>query len=219
MMTRLGILANYVYWPAAALLLVLWSGVGQPAMAAGTGTGSVYQVAAASALLRDYPSPESSIVATLENLDQVEYIDSNAQGWWKVRSERTGTTGWMTADLLAAARPAAPPTPAKTKYSYVNRPSLELKVIPLESSASTGNVKFNDRLEILSISPKGWTKVQNPHNGNKGWLPTRYLSAQIVRASPPATPRKHVRKAGSVKKKKRVEPPKEEGGEEQAKPM
>ncbi len=149
----------------------------------------------------------------------MEYVDSNTQGWWKVRSQRTGTTGWMTADLLAAARPAAPPAPAKTKYSYVNRPTLELKLIPLESSATTGTVKLNDRLEILSASPKGWTKVRNPHNGNKGWLATRFLSPQIVVAAPPAPAhRKHVRRAGSVKKKKRSEPP-SEGGEEQAKPM
>ncbi len=196
-------------------MLVLFSGFGH---LAGAGSGSMYQVAAESALLRDYPSPDSGIVATLEHSDQVEYVNSNAQGWWQVRSQRTGTTGWMTADLLAAARPAAPPAPAKTKYAYVNRPSLELKVIPLETSASTGTVKLNDRMEILSTSPKGWTKVLNTHNGNKGWLQTRFLSSQIVTAPPAPAPRKHVRRAGSVKKKKKIEAPKE-AVEEEAKPM
>jgi uncharacterized protein YgiM (DUF1202 family) len=207
-------LSSYLTGAAAALVLLLFSGFDY---LAGAGTGSMYQVAAESALLRDYPSPDSGIVSTLNHRDQVEYVDSNTQGWWKVRSQRTGATGWMTADLLAAARPAAAPVPAKTKYSYVNRPCLELKVIPLESSATTGTVKLNDRLEISSVSPKGWTKVRNPRNGNKGWLPSRFLSSQIV-APPGPAPRKHVRRAGSVKKKKRSEPPKE-AVEEQAKPM
>jgi uncharacterized protein YgiM (DUF1202 family) len=158
MRLRSGILSKYVYWPAAAIGLVLLLACSRPAAA---GTGPVYQV--------------------------------------------------------AAARPAAP-TPAKTKFAYVNRPSLELRAIPLESSASTGTVKFNDRLEIISTSPKGWTKVRNPHNGNKGWLPTRFLASQIVIAPPHAVHRKHVRRASSVKKKKGVEPPKERV-EEQAKPM
>ena len=77
---------------------------------------------------------------------------------------------------MAAARPAAPPAPAKTKYFYVNRPTLELKVIPLESSATTGTVKLNDRLEILSASPKGWTKVPIPATTTRaGWRPAFYL--------------------------------------------
>lgn len=204
-----------LYRSIAAIALVLLTGFGNPA---GAGTGSRYQVAAESALLRDFPSPESGILATLEHFDQVEYLDRNARGRWKVQSERTGKTGWSTEDLLAAARPAAPAAPGRTKYSYVNRPSLELRAIPLQSSASTGTVQLNDTMEILSKSSNGWTKVRALRNGNKGWLPTRFISAQIVTAPSPAAARKHVKRAGSVKKKKKMDPPKEEG-EEEGKPM
>ncbi len=53
-------LASYLFGPAAAMVLVLISGFGHLA-----GAGSVYLIAAESALLRDYPSPDSGIVAAL----------------------------------------------------------------------------------------------------------------------------------------------------------
>jgi len=208
-------LLNYKLLPAVIAFLTLLAGI--PCQA-GINTGSVYQVAAESALLRDYPSPNSAILANLNHFDQVEYVDSNAHGWWKIRSLRTGVTGWMTSDLLAAVRPAPSSASSKIKYFYVNRPSIELRVIPLESSATTGTVQLNDKLEKLGESPKGWTKVKNPRNGNKGWLATRYLSSKIVTASQIPAPRKRVKKAYSIKKKKSLEPPKE-AVEEQAKPM
>jgi uncharacterized protein YgiM (DUF1202 family) len=208
-------LLNYKLLPAMVAFLMLLAGI--PCQA-GTSTGSVYQVAAESALLRDYPSPNSGILANLNRLDQVEYIDSNAQGWWKVRSLRTGVTGWMTSDLLTAVRPTPSSASAKIKYFYVNRPSIELRVIPLESSAATGTVQLNDKLEKISEAPNGWTKVRNPRKGNKGWIATRYLSSQIVTAPQAPVSRKRVKKAYNIKKKKSLEPPKETV-EEQAKPM
>ncbi len=206
---------NYKLLPAVSAFLTLLAGIPCQAVSA---TGSIYQVAAESALLRDYPSPNSRILTNLKHFDQVEYVDSNAHGWWKVRSLRTGVTGWMTADLLAAIRLAPSSASSKIKYFYVNRPSIELRVIPLESSATTGTVQLNDKLEKLGESPKGWTKVKNPRNGNIGWIATRYLSSQIVTAPQNPASRKRVKKAYSIKKKKRIEPAKE-AVEEQAKPM
>jgi hypothetical protein len=168
--------------------------------------GSLYVVAGEAALLRDYPSPDSGIISRLQNLDQVEYLDSNAFGWWKVRSLRTGSVGWMTADLLSPASPASPPAaPAKPEYSFANTP-FDLRIIPLHSSAVSGSVQLNDPVEKLGTSPEGWTKVRNPRNGSRGWLPTRYLSSSIVCKPPQAyTPKKRFKRPLPGKKKIREE--------------
>ena len=211
------ILQAQTYWRAVAVFLVLAFGSNYQASAA---TGPIYQVAAESALLRDYPSPDSGILVKLEHFDQVEYVDSSAHGWWKVRSQRTGVTGWMTADLLRAVQFSPPPSALKTEYYYVNTPSIDLRVIPLASAATTGTVQLNDRVEKLGAAPSGWTKVKNPRTGKTGWLQTRYLASHPVTAPQAAAPKKRVSKSCVSKKKKKSATPKEkEAVEEQAKPM
>jgi hypothetical protein len=166
--------------------------------------GSLYVVAGEAALLRDYPAPDSGIVTRLHHQDQVEHLDSNASGWWKVRSLRTGTVGWMTADLLSPTVPAAPTaTPGKQVSYYANSP-FDLRTIPLFSASVSGRVKLNDRLEKVGSSPEGWTKVKNVQDGSGGWLPTRYLSPHFVSNFPPKayTPKKRARRPLPVKKKK-----------------
>ncbi len=185
-------------WPLLAIFLVCLVTTGLESRFC-EAAGSMYVVEAEAALLRDYPSPDSGILTRLDRSDQVEYLDANASGWWKVRSLRTGVVGWMTSDLLAAAPPKLPlSSPAKTEYYYVNTPSIDLRVIPLHSSATTGTVQLNDRVEKLGFSPAGWTKVRNPRNGHKGWLPTRYLSAKLV--SSPAPGGATLQKAGQARR-------------------
>ena len=131
--------------------------------------GPVYVVAAENALLRDNPSPDSAILAEFDDQDQVEFLDNNGYGWWKVRSLRTGVSGWMTADLLTAPAPGQSAA-VSPEYYYVNTASMELHSLPLYSSDVTGSVKLNDRVEKLGSAPGDWTKVRNPKDGKKGWL-------------------------------------------------
>ena len=211
---------SYKYWLITALFLVLTLNMYYPVNAA---TGSIYVVSAESALLRDYPSPDSGILGTLGRYDQVEYVDSSARGWWKVRSCQTGLTGWMTSDLLTAAKPNPQPALSKSKYYYVNVLSINLKIIPLATSATTGTVQLNDKLEKLGSAPSGWTKVKNPRTGKTGWLQDRYLSSHIVTAPQlqTAAPKKRMSRSGGGKKKKKPERPEtpKEAVEEQAQPM
>ena len=150
------------FWPLLAIFLVCLVTTGLESRFC-EAAGSMYVVEAEAALLRDYPSPDSGILTRLDHSDQVEYLDANASGWWKVRSLRTGVVGWMTSDLLAAAPPKLPLSiPTKTEYSYVNTPSIDLRVIPLHSSATTGTVQLNDRVEKLGFLAGRLDQSQKP---------------------------------------------------------
>jgi hypothetical protein len=207
---------SYRFWTFILIFLMLVSITPIECRSSET-VGSLYVVASEAALLRDNPSPDSGIITRLQNLDKVEYLDSNASGWWKVRSQRTGTVGWMTADLLSPASSASPPAaPAKPVYSYANTP-FDLRSIPLYAAAASGSVQLNDPVEKLGFSPEGWTKVRNPRNGSRGWLPTHYLSSDIVCTPPRAyTPKKRFKQRALPSKKKQIE---ETPAPEKAKPM
>ena len=121
---------SYRFWTFIPIFLMLVS-ITPIECRSSEAVGSLYVVASEAALLRDNPAPDSGIITRLQNLDKVEYLDSNASGWWKVRSQRTGTVGWMTADLLSPAAPASPPAaPTKPVYFYANTP-FDLRIIPL----------------------------------------------------------------------------------------
>ncbi len=211
-------MSPYRFWPLAAMFFVLVTTTFIH-FRSSEGASPLYAVAGEAALLRDYPSPDSGILTRLQHLDQVEYMESNGYGWWKVRSLRTGVVGWMTADLLSMVSPSPPPSsPTSAEYYYVNTPGISLRSIPLESSAAAGSVQLNDRLEKLGSSPKGWTKVRNLKDGSKGWIPTRYLSSRPISCLPQAsTPKKRIKRAFAVKQK-RI-PVKEAPIQEKAKPM
>jgi uncharacterized protein YgiM (DUF1202 family) len=180
----------------------------------------IYVVAAANALLRDNPSPDSAILTQLQRSDQVEFLDNNGYGWWKVRSLRTGVIGWMTADLLKALPPASGQSAAVGPgYYYVNTSTMDLHSLPLYSSPVTGSVKFNDRVEKLGDSPGGWTKIRNPKDSRAGWLPSRYLSAKVAACPQPVAqaPRKRIKRALPIKKKPKIE--KKAPEEERPEPM
>lgn len=105
---------------------------------------------------------------------------------------------------------------AAPEYFYLNAARVNLHQLPLFSSPVTGSGQFNDRLAKLGDSPQGWTKVRNLRNGNVGWLPSRYLSRQLVTGPPPAPPRPKKRPQRAVQPAK--EPPPAEKAPEPLRP-
>jgi hypothetical protein len=58
-------------------------------------------VTATSVHMRDSPSTEGSILATMDKGDVVYSLDWK-DGWSKVKHEKSGQTGWMFGDYLSA---------------------------------------------------------------------------------------------------------------------
>ncbi len=172
-----------------AVVLTVFLIAARPGEAAGP-----FYVVAGEALLRDCPSPDCGIITRLYRSDQVEYLDTNSYGWWKVRVLRTGVVGWVTADLLSAVPSPPPPSypPYSPYYSYVTVSSTALRAYPMYSSSVTGSVQLNDRVERLGESPQGWTKVRSLRDGSEGWMLSSYLSPQ---------PSSYPRRAYSPKKR------------------
>jgi len=210
----------YRSWQTVAVVVILTlASVSLPSEDAAAGA---FYVVAGEALLRECPSPDCGILTRLYRSDQVEYLDTNTYGWWKVRVIRTGLVGWLTADLLSAV--PSPPPPSYPSYPpyyyYVAANNIALRTYPMYSSGVTGTALLNDRVEKLGDSPQGWTKVRSLRDGSEGWILTRYLSPQPV-AYPRSrySPKKRIKRSAPAAEKDKEEKEEKEDKEEKAKPM
>lgn len=91
---------------------------------------------------------------------------------------------------------------AAAAYLYINTSSISLHSLPLFSSPVSGTGQLNDRVQKLGDSPRGWIKVRILRDGSQGWLPTRYVSGQMVTFPRPAAAnyRKRVKRSSPPKK-------------------
>jgi len=117
--------------------------------------------------------------------DQVQKLEENEGGWWRVLVERSRTLGWVpaaaTADRLEEAA-VKPPQP----YYYVGVKALRLRRQPALAAEVVKTLGFNDQVEELEINPSGWVKVRQPATGAVGWVMGRYLEALPLKALRPA---------------------------------
>lgn len=61
---------------------------------------SYYYVAVRKLNLRAEPELQSQVIRSLRFNDQVEKIDQNSQGWFKVRQPSSGAVGWVSGNFL-----------------------------------------------------------------------------------------------------------------------
>ncbi|AEB10137.1 SH3 domain-containing protein [Desulfobacca acetoxidans] len=208
-------MAPYRFWSMLAVLLAL-AAINFLDLRQSEAAGPFY-VIAGEAYLRECPGPDCSVVCRLYRSDQVEYLDTNGYGWWKVRALRNNAVGWMTADLLSAVTPTPPPSPPPYPgYYYINASRINLHTYPMYSSGVTGVVQLNERVEKLGDSPQGWAKVRSLRNGSEGWLLRGYLSLEPVSYPRRSyTTKKRSRPAAPTQKKEEESTP----STEKAKPM
>lgn len=122
-----------------------------------------YYVSPATIYLRDCPGYECGIVAQLYNGDQVEKLDVNDYGWWRVRAVRTGQIGWMPGEQLSLA-------PVPSVY-YVSLPTALLRTCPDYKCPSLGVLQRGDRVEKLDQNEYGWWQVRVLKDSRTGWIP------------------------------------------------
>lgn len=141
--------------------------------------------------LRNCADYNCTALELLQRGDRVDKLDQDSRGWWRVRSFRTGTTGWIPAAALSI-RPGPP-------YYYVNVSSLALRSGPSTGNRVLTTLGFNQQVEVLGSGPGGWLQVRDTRTNIIGWAYGRYLESFPVSyprsapkhrsPSPPETPK------------------------------
>jgi uncharacterized protein YgiM (DUF1202 family) len=150
-----------------------------------------FYVSLTTAYLRDCADYNCRAVQLLHRGDRVDKIDQDSRGWWRVRSFRTGTSGWIPAAALSI-RPGPP-------YYYVNVNGLALRSGPSTGNRILTTLNLNQQVEVLGSGVGGWLQVRDTRTNIIGWVYGRYLEAFRVSAPRPV-PKRHKKAAPAPEK-------------------
>ena len=142
---------------------------------------SSFYVAWTSVYSRDCADYNCRSLELLHRGDRVDKIDQDYRGWWRVRSIKTGITGWVPASAVAAS--PGPP------YFYVAVSSLALRAGPSTGNRILTTLNLNNRVEMLGANTAGWSQVRDLRTSIIGWVASRYLESFPV-SYPRAVPKK-----------------------------
>jgi uncharacterized protein YgiM (DUF1202 family) len=157
---------------------------------------SGFYVAYSTVYMRDCADYNCRSVELLHRGDRVEKLDQDYRGWWRIRSYKTGNSGWVPASSVSM-RPGPP-------YFYVNVSSLALRAGPSTGNRVLTTLGLNNQVEMLGSGVGGWVQVRDVRSGTIGWVAARYLESFPVTYS------------RSAPKKKRAPSKKGEPAEEEA---
>jgi uncharacterized protein YgiM (DUF1202 family) len=135
--------------------------------------------------LRDCADYNCRAVELLHRGDRVDKLDQDGRGWWRVRSFRTGNSGWVPAAALSI-RPGPP-------YYYVNVNGLALRSGPSTANRILTTLNLNQQVEVLGSGVGGWLQVRDTRTNIIGWVYGRYLES--VPVTYPRSAPKHRRPA------------------------
>jgi uncharacterized protein YgiM (DUF1202 family) len=131
--------------------------------------------------------------------DQVQKVEENDQGWWRVLVARSRTLGWLPAAVVSDHLEKAAAGKPENPYHYVAVKALQLRRQPAPGAKIVKTLRLNDQLLELEVNPTGWVKVRQPATGAEGWVKGRYLKALPVRVAP------EVKKPATKKPEKKKE--------------
>lgn len=127
-----------------------------------------YYVSPTTTFLRDCPSYECSIVATVYSGDRVELLDRNDYGWSRTRLVRTGAVGWIPSDLLSG-------SPMPVTY-YVATSTVYIRDCADFNCRALELLTRGDRIEKLDQDNRGWWRVMSYKTRTQGWIPASAVS-------------------------------------------
>jgi uncharacterized protein YgiM (DUF1202 family) len=146
----------------------------------GTSSGSTSTVSYVDvtwANLRSGPSTSASVLTRLARGTAVTHVGAASNGWQKVK---VGTrTGYVSAALLSATKPAAPAAKPTTgsgsaTVSYVTASSLNLRARASTSSSVLARLPRGTAVTHLGSPSGGWVKVKA--GTRTGYVSTAHLS-------------------------------------------
>jgi len=152
--------------------------------------------------LRECPKEFCPALQMLSRGDQVQKVEQNDQGWWRVLVAQSRNLGWLPAKVLAEHLEKPQAKAPEPQYYFVAVRRLTLRREPRLNAAAITLLQFNDQVEKLEQNPTGWIKVRQPLSGGVGWVPERYLGTTPLKSPRFEKPRK-----------KKSQPPKPGQGE------
>lgn len=136
-----------------------------------------YYVTPDTVVLRECPGEECQSLQLLYRGDQVQRVEKNDRGWWRVLVIKGRGLGWLPEKDLVE-HPVSPQSKiAKKNYYYVAVTYLKLYQQPMNSAKVIKTLKFNNQLQKLAENPLGWLKVRQPSSSAVGWVKQRYLES------------------------------------------
>jgi len=138
---------------------------------------ATFYVSLVSVYLRNCADYNCPAVELLRRGDQVDKLDQDGRGWWRIRAFRSGNSGWVPASALSI-RPGPP-------YYYVNVTSLALRSGPSTGNQILTTLGLNQQMEMLGSGVGGWMQVRDVRTNIIGWVYGRYLEASPVRSPRP----------------------------------
>jgi uncharacterized protein YgiM (DUF1202 family) len=142
----------------------------------------VYYLTTDMTYLRDAAAFDSNVVGQLYKGDQVEKLETGPANWWRVRSERTGQVGWVSAYLFS-------PAPAPVPLFFVKH-TVNLRECAKDLCPSLQLLSLGDRVQKIEQNDQGWWRVLVVDSRNLGWLPAEALAESLeeARAEAPEKP-------------------------------
>ncbi len=136
-----------------------------------------YYVIPDSLELRESPDQEGPPLHLLFRGEQVQKIEENGRGWWRVLVPKTRNLGWVQAGDLSEKGGAALPEPPKSPFYYVAVRSVAMHSKPLKGAGIAKTLPFNEKVKLVEENPDGWVKVTHAPTGAEGWVDRRCLES------------------------------------------
>jgi uncharacterized protein YgiM (DUF1202 family) len=136
-----------------------------------------YYVSPDTVALRECPGEECPSLQLLYRGDEVQQVEKNNQGWWRVLALKGRSLGWLPEKALVEHLKLTHPKIAAPNYYYVAVSRLKLHQQPLYSAKVVKTLEFNDQVVKVAETPMGWLKVRQPTSGATGWVEIRHLES------------------------------------------
>jgi uncharacterized protein YgiM (DUF1202 family) len=136
-----------------------------------------YYVSPDTVSLRECPGEECPSLQLLYRGDEVQQVEKNDRGWWRVLAIKGRGLGWLPEKALVQQLTLTQPKTALPNYYYVAVNRLKLHQQPLNSAKVIKILEFNDQLFKVAETPLGWLKVRQPSSGAVGWVEIRHLES------------------------------------------
>jgi uncharacterized protein YgiM (DUF1202 family) len=141
----------------------------------------VYVYVTQTVSLRECPKEFCPALQMLSRGDQVQKVEQNDQGWWRVLVAQSRNLGWLPAKVLAEHLEKPQAKAPEPQYYFVAVRRLTLRREPRLNAEAITLLQFNDQVEKLEQNLTGWVKVRQPASGAIGWVPERFLGTTLLK--------------------------------------